>query len=138
MVDLDQGGLTYQKTRVYLGPSLGWVEVQVMPSQAITAVGSYTLVAGASMVMVNVAGLVTINLPDVSKWLLEVAYQPATGFERAIWVKDLGGNAAAFNITIHPFGTQKIDNLQQDFTIVQNRQLIRLYPMNDLSGWFVG
>lgn len=136
--DLDQGGNTFQWVTVYMGPSLGWVQVRVKPSLQIDAAGSVTLGAGTSLVFVNVAGLVTVNLPDVTKWLTEVAYQPAVGYERAIWIKDLGGNAAAFNITVHPFGTQKIDNLQQDFTILQNRQLLRLYPLNDQSGWFSG
>lgn len=138
MVDLDQSGQGYQQVRVYLGPSLGWVIVRVKPQRSVTAVGTTTLDAGDSLVLVNIAGLVTINLPQVSKWVKEVQYMPSTGFERAVWVKDFGGNAAAFNITIHPFAGDKIDNLAQDFTIVQNRQLLRLYPLNDLTGWISG
>jgi hypothetical protein len=137
-VDLDQGGTPFQRTNVNLGPSLGWVQVQIQPQQVITAGGSYSLTSGTGIVLVNVAAMVTLNLPDVRKWMQESAYLPATGFERAIWIKDLGGNAATFNITVVPFMSQAIDGLAQLFTIVQNRQLLRLYPLADLSGWFAG
>lgn len=136
--DTDQGGDYVQWMRVWRGPSLGWSMVQIKPPQSITAAGTTTLTAGSSIVLVNVAGLVTVNLPDVSKWLQESANQPSNAFEGAIWIKDFGGNAAAFNITVHPFTAQKIDNLAQDFVIVQNRQLLRLYPLNDLTGWYSG
>lgn len=138
MTDLDQSGQYFQSTKVYLGPSLGWRMVQVQPTRTITAAGTTTLDAGDSVVFVNVAGAVTVNLPDVRLWMGQNYSRPMTGFERAIWVKDLGGNAAANNITVHPFTGQKIDNLLSDFVIVQNRQLLRLYPLNDLTGWFSG
>ena len=136
--DLDQSGTGFQRVRAYLGPSLGWKELYVKPSQSVVAAGTVTLPPGTSIVFVNVAGLVTLLLPDITKWVQENAGQPATGLERSIWIKDLGGNANAFNITVTPFDSQKIDLLQQSFIIVQNRQLLRLYPLNDLSGWFSG
>lgn len=136
--DLDQSGNGYQRVNVNLGPSLGWTTVFVKPELNVTAAGSTTLSAGDSIVLVNVAGLVTILLPDVSKWVQENFYRPSTGFERAVWIKDVGGHAAAFNITITPFGAQTIDGLAQNFTIVQNRQILRLYPLNDRSGWYSG
>lgn len=135
--DLDQSGQSYQQIRVYLGPSLGWVTVRIKPETQVTT-ATYSVQAGDSILMVNRAGVVTIQLPSVAVWVKENFYNPSTGFERALWIKDLGGNAAAFNITINPFGTEKIDNLQQAFTIVQNRQLLRLYPLNSLEGWYSG
>lgn len=136
--DLDQSGNSYQQVRVFRGPSLGWTLTQVKPQTPITAAGTYTMIGGDSLILVNIAGLVTVNLPSVSRWLSEPAYNPNTGFENAVWIKDFGGNAAAFNITVHPFSGDKIDNLAMDFTIVQNRQLLRLYPLNDRTGWISG
>lgn len=137
-VDLDQSGQGYQQVRVYLGPSLGWALVRVKPQTPITSVGTYTVQAGDCLLLVNVAGLVTVQLPSVASWVKETANNPSTGFERLLWIKDFGGNASAFNITIAPNGTDKIDNLAQNFTIVQNRQLLRLGALNDLTGWYSG
>ena len=136
-LDLDKSGNTFQGMRVYLGPSLGWVQTRIQPQFTITVTGTYTLTSDVGVVLVNVNAPVTINLPDVTQWLNETAYMPSTAFERAIWVKDIGAHAQANNITIVPFGAQLIDGLSQ-FTIASNRALIRLYPLADLSGWFVG
>ena len=122
---------------MYLGPSLGWVKQQVKPERYVIVTGTTQLVAGDSVVLVNVAAVVTIGLPDVAAWVQQFATQPMTAFERAIWVKDLGGNAAAFNITITPFGVQTIDGLAS-VVMNQNRAITRLYPLIDLSGWFSG
>ena len=137
--DLDQGGQTYQWTKVWMGPSLGWVYQQVHPILQIVAAGTYTLGPNTSVVTVNVAGLVTLNLPDVVGWLKEPVYSPMVAFERSIWIKDIGGNAGAFNITVNPFGSQTIDALvSTPFTLIQNRAILRLYPLADQSGWFQG
>jgi hypothetical protein len=136
--DLDQSGTAFQKVRTYLGPSLGWVEKFVKPTLLVTTPGTTTLMTGVSVVLVNVAGLVTINLPDVRAWYAENACLPVTALERSIWIKDFGGHAQAFNISVVPFGTQTIDLLAQAFTLIQNRQLLRLWPINDMSGWFSG
>jgi hypothetical protein len=136
VADLDQGGNTLQKTRVYLGPTLGWVEAYINPARFITSGGSTQLVLGDCVIFVNVAAVVTILLPDLIQWLTQFKQRSPIGiFGDYVYIKDFGGNAAAFNITVTPFGSQKIDNLAQSFTIGQNRQLLRLYPLADASGW---
>jgi len=117
---------------------LGWVEVQVQPEVKITSGGTFTVQFGNYVILVDVNAPVTIQLPDVRVWVSQNFYQPASGFERAIWIKDLGGNASLQNITVTPFSTQTIDKLAQSFTILQSRQLLRLYPLNDMTGWFSG
>jgi hypothetical protein len=136
--DLDKGGAYSQKTRSWYGPTLGWLDEYVLPQVTITAAGTVALPAGVSLLLIDVAGLVTINLPDVNAVLQVTSYQPANGVERSIWIKDFGGNAAAFNITVNPFGTQKFDKTLAQLIIGQNRQLVRLYPLGDGTGWFVG
>lgn len=135
--DLDKGGGYAQKMRSYFGPSLGWLDEYILPQGTITSAGTFSVDPGTSLVLVDVAGLVTLNLGDVNLFLQLTSVQPANGIERCVWIKDYGGNAAAFNITINPFGTQKIDKLTQ-LIIGQNRQIVRLYPIRDASGWFVG
>jgi hypothetical protein len=137
-MDLDQSGHSWQKVRAFLGPTLGWVDMHVMPTRNITVAGSYPVLPGDAVILVQAAGSVTILLPDVRVWVQETAYQPATAFGRELWIKDLGGNALSFPITVTPFGTQTIDMLAQSFSIIQNRMLLRLYPLNDLTGWFSG
>lgn len=138
--DLDKSGNPYQRVRINLGPTLGWyiVNVQPLTQLDITVAGTFVVSAGVNLIMVNVAGLVTVQLPDVTLWVQQSLVLDVSTYQGALWIKDLGGHAAAFNITVTPFGTQKIDNLAQSFTLVQNRQLLRLYPLSDLSGWFSG
>jgi hypothetical protein len=135
--DLDQSGNAYQQAKVYLGPSLGWVMQQVKPEKVVGA-GTIILQPGDSLIMAHTdVGPITVQLPDVVPWIREAAYQPMTGFERAIWIKDVLGNANVNNITVTPFGTQTID-LQSSFTIISSFAMIRLYPLFDLTGWFRG
>ena len=137
MPDFDQSGINFAHgTKVYLGPSLGWVQQQIKPETFVTAPGTVQLSGGAGVILVKVAGLVTILLPDVATWVRESAYFQATAFERAIWIKDLGGNASAFNITVTPFGAQQIDGVPASYIIIQNFMLLRLYPLFDFTGWY--
>ena len=139
MIDFDQSGqYTGHKVRAWLGPSLGWQDVQVKPTRFITSVGVFPILPGDGVILANVAGAVTLLLPDVRVWVSENAFQPATAFERSISIKDLGGNAASFPITVIPFGSQTLD-LQSSFQILQARQLLRLYPRElELTGWYSG
>src|SRR5262245_36786741 len=137
MTDLDRSGFGFQRVRTYLGPSLGWVDELVSPSTPITSGGTRTVLPGESLLLVNVAAGVTLQLPDVVKWWQQTANQPATGFERSITIKDIGGNAANFNIIVAPFGQQTIDNIAQALVISQAKANVKLIPVVDLSGWMV-
>lgn len=137
-MDLDQSGRGFQRVRTYLGPSLGWSDELVYPETSITTAGTYNVQAGDAMLLVNVPGAVTIQLPDVVAWVKQTANQPATGFGRQITVKDIGGNASNFPITIAPFGTQAIDGIHGPVTITASRATMTLVPLMDLSGWNVG
>lgn len=134
-MDLDKGGFGFQRVRTYLGPSLGWVDELVQPSVDITTGGVHVVQPGESLLLVEVAAAVIIQLPDVVRWMQQTAYQPATGFDRSITVKDQGGNAANFNIIVAPFGQQAIDNIQQSTIISTARAVVRFVPLIDLSGW---
>jgi microcystin-dependent protein len=137
-MDLDKGGSGYQRVRTYLGPSLGWIEELVQPSTEITVGGMYEVKPGDSLILVDVAAAVQINLPDVIKWVQQPAYQPATSFDKSITVKDIGGNAANFNIVIAPHGEQALDNVQQSVILSTARAAIKFVPLIDMSGWAVG
>jgi hypothetical protein len=135
MTDLDKSGHGFQRVRTYLGPSLGWVDELVGPSTLIKTAGTYNVQPGDSLILVEVAAGVQINLPDVRQWVQQTAYQPATGFDRSITIKDLGGNAANFNIIVAPFSQQYIDDIQNALVMATARATIKLIPLIDLSGW---
>ena len=129
-------GLPYQSVQVYLGPTLGWVQEFVRPEIVYTS-PLINLGPKDSVVILNVASAATVNLPDVNAWMREPFYSLYTPFERAIWVKDISGNAGMNTISIFPFGSQKIDGASS-FSIAINHGIARLYPRNDLGGWYVG
>lgn len=136
MTDLDQSGRGFQKARTYLGPSLGWVDTQVQPARTITSPGTYVIQPGDSVIFVSAAaGSVTIQLPDVVGWFQSPAYQPATGFARAITIKDLG-NAATFPITIIPKTGQVVDNQLTSTSIGQSYGSAVFFPDDGLTGWW--
>jgi hypothetical protein len=134
-VDLDQGGFP-QRQPVYLGPTLGWQLLRTKPERYIVGGGSYTLGPDDGVVLVNTPAAVTLNLPDVTKWSNEPFGQPVTAFERAIWVKDIGGYAGSFHITVTAFPGQTID-AASSAVISTFFGVLRLYPLVDLTGWFV-
>lgn len=138
MIDLDQGGSGNLSTLTSLGPSLGNVRTLIKPQKSILAAGAYVVAPGDSVILINIAGLVTVNLPSVALWVKETAYQPATGFERMILVKDYGGHADSFPIVITPFGSDLIDNSNSNLQMNSKNQAVRLYPLFDLTGWYSG
>jgi hypothetical protein len=134
--DLDQSGSIFQRQNTYLGPTLGWQPLRIKPEMYITAGGSYTLGPDNGVVLVNVPAAVTLTLPDVSVWSNEPFGQPITAFERTIWVKDIGGYAGSFHITVQAFAGQKIDTAVAQI-ISTFFGVLRLYPLVDGSGWFI-
>lgn len=101
-VDLDQGGTIRQLTRIYLGPSVGWVEMPTPGELVIIVAGTYNIVLGTTLIYVNVAGSVTINLPKAAGSAAGAQALPKTFVGLPITVIDQGGNAVAFPITINP------------------------------------
>ena len=138
LAQLDQGGSNCQFTRVYLGPTLGWAHVPVMPELLVTSAAALTISPYTSRVLLKGA-VKSVILPSVSQWLLaSLPLANTAAFDRSIWIKDLGYTASQGSpIVITPNGTDKIDALTS-FSIIAPGFLIRLYPLTDLSGWYVG
>ena len=139
MIDHDQGGVNLaQQVLAACGPSLGWQRQVVMPEFRVTTGGTITL-PGAGVVLVNFNGAVTIALPSVASLFQQIpTLAPSPVFGQAIVVKDLGGFASAANpIVIQPSGSDLVDGLAS-FSIITAGDLIRLYPLSDQSGWWVG
>ena len=101
-LDLDQGGTFREWTKLYLGPSIGWIYVPGNVLLPIRAAGVYTLLTGTSVVTVDVAGSVTIILPTAVAPGVPAGVLPGRFAYTPITIVDVGGNAAAHPITIQP------------------------------------
>lgn len=99
-IDWDRSGISLQSTRVNLGPSLGWVDV-AGATLTITSAGTFAIPFGISLVNVNVAGSVTIDLPSAKASAAGAMAQPNSFALVPIVVADIGGFAAANPITIN-------------------------------------
>jgi hypothetical protein len=108
-LDLDQGGTYRQTQKLYLGPSVGWVEVADQWLQNVTTVGATTLVRGTNLILVNFNGLVTIQLPSLKASAAGAQAIPRQFTSIPLVISDVGGFATVANpITILPFGTELI------------------------------
>ena len=138
LAQLDQGGSNCQWVRTYLGPTLGWVMLPVMPELIVTSAAPYTIPAYASRVLFN-AAVKVVNLPSVTLWV--EANPPLANispFDRSLWLKDYSYQASGgAPIVVNANGFDTIDG-QPNFSIVEAGELIRLYPMTNLVGWYVG
>jgi hypothetical protein len=129
-MDLDRGGVFEQNERVYYGPTIGWINVYGFPAN-ITAAGAYNVAPFPSRptaisvgdLLVNVNGAVSIQLP------------PAGGrLGIPISIFDIGGFAAAQNITILPDGAETIMGLPS-IAIATNYGSFTLWPIQS-GGWY--
>jgi hypothetical protein len=110
-LDLDQGGTYRQTQKLYLGPSIGWVEVADQWIQNITVGGTTTLVRGTNLILVNFNGSVTIQLPSLKASAAGAQALPRQFVTIPIVISDIGGFAFANPITILPFGAETISGL---------------------------
>lgn len=128
--DLDQGGTFREWVRTYLGPTVGWLMVQTNNILAIIAAGITSVTVGTTLVTVNVNGTVTIQLPST----LGNPTIPYTLINVPLTIVDIGGFAAAHNITLLPFGTELISGLAS-LTISTAYGAYTLIPNSVSGGW---
>lgn len=110
--DLDQGGTFRQYTDVYMGPSIGWVTIPTSGSiLRVTAGGTTAISPGSTLILVNVAALVTLTLPPAAGSAAGAGAVPGSYVLNQIMIVDQGGNAGTTAITINPAGSDTIDGL---------------------------
>ena len=134
--DLDQGGTNRQYVKQYLGPSVGWLVTPAPAASilAITAAGTYTVDRSVTLITVNVAGAVTLNLPAAHTPSVGPQAQPGLFVQNPITIVDIGGNATANPITINPNGAETIMGLAT-ISLSVNYGGYTLKPNDSLNGW---
>ncbi|SRR6266702_1375253 len=132
-LDLDQGGTARQLQKVYMGPSVGWIDAPsaILP---VTVAGTTVVLLGSTLVTVNVNAAVTIQLPSAKD-----AGVPAIGLsgpyiKAPITIVDIGGFASVHPITILPAAGENIMGLSQ-IQITINYGGFTLAPSNAQQGW---
>jgi len=129
-------GVRSHRFNINRGATLGLETVRIAPQLTISAAGSYGLGPDTSVVLVNVADFVTIFLPEAAAWQQMAFDQFPNAFDGGILVKDIGGHAAAFNISVISIGTETIDT-GLTYTLSTNFAKATFIPLNDGSGWAV-
>lgn len=132
--DLDQGGTFRQYQRIWLGPSVGWITFPASNVLPITAAGTTTAVIGTTLITVNVAALVTIQLWNPAVATVPAGVLPGDYIAPSLTVVDTGGNAASFNITILPAAGHTIIGLAS-IAIVEAYGAWTLNPDINTGNW---
>ena len=115
--------------KVDYGPTFGNVYRPLNQKRIVTASGLVTIEPFDVIVIVQmtVAAAFSVQLPDLTLWMK----YPYGGFNLIIKNRNFG-----FNMTVLPFGAQKIDGLSQIIaTGGQGEGALVISPLNDLSGW---
>lgn len=134
--DLDQGGTFRQWTKVFMGPSVGWLTVPVDAVLDITAGGTYTIARGTSLILINVNASVTLNLPSSKASLAGPQAIPGQWVINPVTIVDIGGfaNPPTVDYLVVPFGTERISSLASVELAAPFGSLI-LNPILVTGGW---
>lgn len=115
--------------KVDYGPTYGNIWRPLNPKRIVTAAGSVTIQPFDVIVIVQqtTPAAFALILPDLGLWMT----RPYGGFDLILKNRNFG-----FNMTVTPFGSQKIDGLSQLVASGgQGEGAVVLSPLNDMSGW---
>lgn len=116
-LDLDQGGTFRQIQKIYLGPSVGWVEVPQQSVLPVTAGGTTTISRGTNLITTAFNGSLALQLPSAQATPLGPQAIPKQWALQPITIVDIGGFAGGANIyQILPFGSELISGTYNNTT----------------------
>lgn len=135
--DLDQGGTFRQYSRVWQGPSVGWVNYPFSAVLEIKTAGTFTISRGTTLIKLNVNGNVTLNLPSSKATVLGPQALPGQWIIAPINIVDKGGFAGSVSYLINANGSELISGLAQ-VQLATAFGTILLEPNLELGGWNLG
>lgn len=138
-IDLDQGGTNRQYQRIYLGPSVGWINYPVINPLIINAIGTYSVSPGTNLIQVNVAsGVVNINLPSSKSSPASPQAIPGLSVYNATIIVDLSGEAgSATTINAISLSPELISGLTE-IQLAAPFGTLLLEPILSTGGWNLG
>lgn len=134
--DLDQGGTFRQWTKMWMGPSVGWVPVPVDAVLNVTAGGAISIARGTSLILLNVNASVTLNLPSAKATPQGPQAIPGQWVINPVTIVDVGGfaNPGTVDYNIVPSGAETISGLAS-VLLASPRGTIILNPILTTGGW---
>lgn len=138
-LDLDQGGTFRQYTRLWMGPSVGWVTMPITAILNQSAAGTIPLQRWTNLVKVKVAsGVLNFNLPSSKASAQGPQAIPGQWVYNPVIIVDLLGTAGgALTVNINPFGSELISGLTQ-VQLATPYGTILLEPELVNGGWTLG
>lgn len=138
-LDLDQGNTFRQFQKVWMGPSVGWLNMPFQAVLEITAAGTYTIQRWTNFIkMKAAAGVVNINLPSSKASAQGPQAIPGQWVIAPVVIFDLSGQAGgATTVHINPNGSETISGLAQ-VDLATPYGTILLEPILDTGGWTLG
>lgn len=136
-LDLDQGGTFRQYQKVWLGPSIGWMDFPVTAILSITAAGTFAIQRATNFIQVSVAaGIVNINLPSSKAGVAQAL--PGQSVQTPTIITDILGTAGgATTINVVPNGSELISGLAS-VQLGAPYGTILLNPNLSAGGWALG
>lgn len=131
--DLDQGGTYRLYQKIWLGPSLGYLDYPIDNVLQIITAGTTTAVTGTTLITINVLGLVTVQLWDPTAPAGPGAL-PGRNVAPPLTIVDVGGACGSFNCTILPAAGKTILGLAS-VTITNNYGGYVLLPNLSTGNW---
>jgi len=135
-LDLDQGGTFRQYQRVWMGPSVGWLNMPIDAILEITAAGTYPIQRWTTLIKLNVDADITINLPSSKASPQGPQAIPGQWVIGPVTIMDVGGHASSRTYTINPASAELISGLAT-IQLGTNFGSFVLEPLLATGGWNV-
>jgi hypothetical protein len=138
-LDLDQGGTFRQYQRVWMGPSVGMLNVPVQAILEQTSAGTLTLQRWTNLVKLNIAaGVLTINLPSSKASTKGPQAIPGQWVYNPVIIVDIRGTASgALTVNVNPFAGELISGLAT-IQLATPYGTLLLEPLLTTGGWTLG